>query len=215
MRNALPATMQAIEISAPGGPEVLKPAVRPLPVPKAHEVLVRVTAAGINGPDIMQRKGLYPAPAGASDLLGLEVSGEVVAKGAAVTRWSVGDTVVALTNGGGYAEYVAVDAGHCLTVPPGISLLDAAGLPETYFTVWSNVFIGAGLKAGKPSWSTAVPAASARPAYNSAKPLAPKSLPPTVRKPAARCARTSALTGWWITGPRISSKPCAPRAAPT
>lgn len=149
MSRPLPATMQAVEISAPGGPEVLKPVTRPLPVPKAHEVLVRVMAAGINGPDLMQRKGLYPAPAGASDLPGLEVSGEIVAMGASVQRWAAGDQVVALTNGGGYAEYVAVDAEHCLTVPRGISMLDAAGLPETYFTVWSNVFIGAGLKAGE------------------------------------------------------------------
>ena len=149
MSNTLPATMQAVEISVPGGPEVLKPVTRPLPVPKAHEVLVRVMAAGINGPDLMQRKGLYPAPAGASDLPGLEVSGEIVARGASVQRWAAGDQVVALTNGGGYAEYVAVDAEHCLTVPRGISMLDAAGLPETYFTVWSNVFIGAGLKAGE------------------------------------------------------------------
>ena len=149
MSKPLPATMQAIEISAPGGPEVLKPVTRPLPVPKAHEVLVRVAAAGVNGPDLMQRKGLYPAPAGASDLPGLEVSGEIVARGAGVQRWAAGDQVIALTNGGGYAEYVAVDAEHCLTVPKGISMLDAAGLPETYFTVWSNVFVGAGLKAGE------------------------------------------------------------------
>jgi putative PIG3 family NAD(P)H quinone oxidoreductase len=149
MRITVPATMQAVEISAPGGPEVLKPVQRPVPVPKAHEVLVRVAAAGVNGPDIMQRKGLYPAPAGASDLPGLEVSGTVVAKGAAVKRWAEGDRVVALTNGGGYAEYVAVDAEHCLAVPQGIDIIDAAGLPETYFTVWSNVFIGAGLKAGE------------------------------------------------------------------
>ena len=149
MSNTLPATMHATEISAPGGPEVLKPVERPVPAPKAHEVLVKVVAAGINGPDIMQRKGLYPAPAGASDLPGLEVSGEIVAKGANVQRWAIGDKVVALTNGGGYAEYVAVDAEHCMTVPKGISMVDAAGLPETFFTVWSNVFIGAGLKAGE------------------------------------------------------------------
>jgi len=149
MSNTIPATMQAIEISAPGGPEVLKPAQRPVPVPKAHEVLVRVAATGINGPDIMQRKGLYPAPAGASDLPGLEVSGTVVACGTAAKRWKAGDAVVGLTNGGGYAEYVAIDAEHCLPAPEGVSLHDAAGLPETYFTVWSNVFIGAGLKAGE------------------------------------------------------------------
>ncbi|MFN9489010.1 MAG: NAD(P)H-quinone oxidoreductase [Betaproteobacteria bacterium] len=149
MSTTLPATMQAVEISAPGAPEVLKPVTRPLPQPKDHEVLIEVTATGVNGPDIMQRKGLYPAPAGASDLPGLEVSGHVVARGAAVTRWNVGDAVVALTNGGGYAEYVAVHGEHCLRAPKGISLHDAAGLPETFFTVWSNVFIGAGLKAGE------------------------------------------------------------------
>lgn len=149
MSQSLPSTMQAVEISTPGGPEVLKPVERPLPAPKAHEVLIRVVAAGINGPDIMQRKGLYPAPKGVSDLPGLEVSGEIVAKGANVHRWMVGDQVIALTNGGGYAEYVAADAEHCLSVPEGISMLDAAGLPETFFTVWSNVFIGAGLKAGE------------------------------------------------------------------
>lgn len=149
MSTNLPATMQAVEISAPGGPEVLKPVSRPLPVPKPHEVLIKVAAAGINGPDIMQRKGLYPAPAGASDLPGLEVSGTVVAVGAAAKRWKEGDRVVALTNGGGYAEYVAANAEHCLGVPQGLDIVDAAGLPETYFTVWSNVFIGAGLKAGE------------------------------------------------------------------
>ncbi|MDP1674981.1 MAG: NAD(P)H-quinone oxidoreductase [Burkholderiales bacterium] len=141
--------MQAVEISAPGGPEVLKPVTRPLPVPKPHEVLIKVAAAGINGPDIMQRKGLYPAPAGASDLPGLEVSGTVVALGASAKRWKAGDRVLALTNGGAYAEYVAADAEHCLGVPQGLDIVDAAGLPETYFTVWSNVFIGAGLKAGE------------------------------------------------------------------
>jgi putative PIG3 family NAD(P)H quinone oxidoreductase len=149
MTAALPATMQAVEISAPGAPEVLKPVTRPLPQPKDHEVLIEVAATGVNGPDIMQRKGLYPAPAGASDLPGLEVSGHVVAKGGAVQRWQVGDAVVALTNGGGYAEYVAVHAEHCLPAPKGVGLHDAAGLPETFFTVWSNVFIGAGLKAGE------------------------------------------------------------------
>ena len=145
----IPSSMQAVEISAPGGPEVLKPVERPVPSVKAHEILIKVAAAGINGPDIMQRKGLYPAPAGASDLPGLEVSGTVAAIGNAVTRWKEGERVVGLTNGGGYAEYVAVDANHCLPAPQGIDLHDAAGLPETFFTVWSNVFIGAGLKAGE------------------------------------------------------------------
>ena len=149
MAKNLPQQMQAIEASGPGGPDVLRIATRPVPQPAAGEVLIKVAAAGVNGPDMMQRKGLYPPPAGATDLLGLEVSGEVVAAGAAVTRWKIGEQVAALTNGGGYAEYVAVDAQHCLPLPKGVSLVDAGGLPETYFTVWSNVFIGAKLAAGE------------------------------------------------------------------
>jgi len=128
---------------------VLAPAERDMPQPKAGEVLVKVAATGVNGPDMMQRKGLYPAPAGASDLLGLEISGEVTAIGEGVTRWKVGDKLCGLTNGGGYAEYCTIDANHCLPIPRGVSLIDAAGLPETFFTVWSNVFIGAQLKAGE------------------------------------------------------------------
>jgi putative PIG3 family NAD(P)H quinone oxidoreductase len=142
-------TMKVIEISKPGGPEVLTLAERPMPQPKDGEILVKVAATGVNGPDMMQRKGLYPAPAGASDLLGLEISGEVTAVGAGVTRWKIGDKLCGLTNGGGYAEYCVIEASHCLPVPKGVSLIDAAGLPETYFTVWSNVFIGAQLKAGE------------------------------------------------------------------
>jgi putative PIG3 family NAD(P)H quinone oxidoreductase len=145
----LPETMNAVEITAPGGPEVLKSASRPTPRPGTGEVLIKVAAAGVNGPDIMQRKGLYPAPPGASDLPGLEVSGEVVEVGGGAPRWSVGDKVTALTNGGGYAEYCVAEARQCLAIPNGISLIDAAGLPETFFTVWSNVFIGAQLKAGE------------------------------------------------------------------
>ena len=145
----IPATMNVIEISKPGAPDVLLPAQRPVPVPKAGEMLVKVAATGVNGPDMMQRKGLYPAPPGASDLLGLEISGEVVAVGDGVTRWKAGDQLCGLTNGGGYAEYCLIDANHCLPIPKGVSLVDAAGLPETFFTVWSNVFIGAQLKAGE------------------------------------------------------------------
>ncbi|HXF67110.1 MAG TPA: NAD(P)H-quinone oxidoreductase [Burkholderiales bacterium] len=141
--------MKVVECSAPGGPEVLRLAERPLPRPQAGEVLIRVAAAGVNGPDLWQRKGLYPPPPGAPDLLGLEVSGEIVAAGAGVARWKPGDQVTALTNGGGYAEYCAVDERHCLPVPKGIALRDAAGLPETFFTVWSNLFMGVGLKAGE------------------------------------------------------------------
>ena len=149
MSQEMPRQMQVVEISAPGGPEVLRTATRPLPQPKAGEVLIKVATAGVNGPDLMQRKGLYPPPAGAPDLLGLEVSGAIAALGDQVQRWSVGDKVTALTNGGGYAEYCTVDARHCLPIPTGIELRDAASLPETFFTVWSNVFMGAGLAAGE------------------------------------------------------------------
>ena len=149
MSSALPATMNVIEMTGAGGPEVLKPGQRPLPVLRPDEVLIRVAAAGVNGPDLMQRKGLYPAPPGASDLLGLEVSGEIVAAGTDVKRWRTGERVTALTNGGGYAQYCAVDAEHCLPAPAGVDLVDAAGLPETYFTVWSNIFMGVGLKSGE------------------------------------------------------------------
>jgi NADPH2:quinone reductase len=145
----LPQNMKAVEISAPGAPEVLKATERPRPQPQKNEVLIRVAAAGVNGPDLMQRKGLYPAPPGASDLPGLEVSGEIVAVGESAQRWTIGDKVAALTNGGGYAEYCVADAQQCLPVPKGVAIEDAAGLIETYFTVWSNVFIGAGLKAGE------------------------------------------------------------------
>lgn len=133
--------MAVVVAREPGGPEVLEPARRPVPRPGAGEVLVRVTAAGVNGPDLVQRKGQYPPPKGASDLLGLEVSGEIVSCGEGVEGWAPGDRVCALTNGGGYAEFVAVTAGHCLPIPEGLVELDAAGLPETCFTVWSNFFL--------------------------------------------------------------------------
>ncbi len=145
----IPQDMTVVEMVGAGGPEVLAIARRPLPAPTANQVLIKVASAGVNGPDIVQRKGLYPPPKGASDLLGLEVSGEVVALGGQGLGWAAGDRVCALTNGGGYAEYVAVEAAHCLPVPDGISLRDAAGLPETFFTVWSNVFLGAGDLKGK------------------------------------------------------------------
>ena len=137
---SFPSSMAVIEMQETGGPDVLQPGRRPIPVLKDHEILLKVTAAGVNGPDLLQRRGHYPPPKGASDLLGLEVSGEVVAVGTNQTLWAIGDKVCGLCNGGGYAEYVSIDAAHCLPIPSGISLTDAAGLPETYFTVWSNVF---------------------------------------------------------------------------
>lgn len=137
----LPETMNIVDLNGFGGPEVLSPGTRPLPNLRPDEVLIRVVAAGINGPDLVQRRGHYPPPKGASDLLGLEVSGQIVATGTAQTLWTPGDMVCALTNGGGYADYVAVRADHCLPIPAGVSTIDAAGLPETFFTVWSNVFL--------------------------------------------------------------------------
>jgi NADPH2:quinone reductase len=136
----LPNSMRGIEVLAPGGPEVMHVAEMPLPVPKAGEILIRVQAAGVNRPDVAQRMGAYPPPPGASPLLGLEAAGEVVARGDGVTLHGVGDYVTALCNGGAYAEYVAVPAGQCLPWPKGFSAIQAAALPENYFTVWANVF---------------------------------------------------------------------------
>ena len=145
----LPATMTAIAISRPGGPEVLVAEQRPLPQPGPGEILVKVAAAGVNRPDLSQREGRYPPPPGASDLPGLEIAGEVVGLGAGVTAWKLGDKVCALAHGGGYAEYCAVHESHALPVPKGLSMVEAAALPETFFTVWVNVFDMAGLKAGE------------------------------------------------------------------
>ena len=142
-------TMNAVEINAPGGPEVLQPVTRPRPRAGHGEVVIAVAWAGVNRPDALQRAGLYNPPPTASDLPGLEASGHVVEVGAGVTDWQVGDAVCALLPGGGYAEYVATPAAHCLPVPEGLSLKQAACLPETYFTVWSNVFTRGGLQAGE------------------------------------------------------------------
>ena len=139
--------MTCIEMLEPGAPHVLVPTTRPEPNAGAGEVVIKVAAAGVNGPDLMQRKGLYPPPKGASDLLGLEVAGTVAEVGDGVSSWSVGDPICGLTNGGGYAEFVAVEASHCLPIPAELSAINAASLPETYFTIWSNIFMTAGLSA--------------------------------------------------------------------
>jgi len=149
MAETVPATMQCVEITRPGGPEVLVPTTRPTPAPAAGEVLIRVRATGINGPDIYQRKGLYPAPPGASDLPGLEIAGTVAAIGADVDRWRVGDACCALTAGGGYAEYCVAPAPQCLPIPDGLEVAEAAALPETFFTVWSNIWDRARLAPGE------------------------------------------------------------------
>ncbi len=141
--------MIAIEITESGTPEVLKPTERPIPTPSADQVLIKVAAAGINRPDVMQRKGLYPPPPGASDIPGLEIAGTVEAIGENPTRLKAGDQVCALVTGGGYAEYCLASADLCLPIPKDMSLIEAAALPETFFTVWSNVFDRARLSAGE------------------------------------------------------------------
>jgi putative PIG3 family NAD(P)H quinone oxidoreductase len=144
----IPEQMRYIDLAEPGGPEMLTLATGPVPRPQAGEVLIRVAAAGINRPDILQRTGNYPPPPGASPILGLEVSGTIAALGAGVSEWQEGDQACALVAGGGYAEYCVAPAPQCLPVPRGLSLIDAAGLPETFFTVWSNVFDRGRLAAG-------------------------------------------------------------------
>jgi NADPH:quinone reductase len=146
---SLPSSMTYITADPAGGPEVLKPATGPLPVPKPDEVLIRVQAAGVNRPDVFQRAGNYPPPPGASPIIGLEVAGEVVATGAAVTDRKPGDRVCALTNGGGYAEYCVAPAPQCLPWPRGYDAIQAAALPETYFTVWANLFQAGRLHQGE------------------------------------------------------------------
>lgn len=137
---AIPDVMNYIEATGAGGPEVMRLAAGPVPLPKADEVLIRVLAAGVNRPDVLQRRGLYPPPPDASPVIGLEVAGEVAAVGSSVAGLRVGDRVCALTNGGGYAEYCTVPAPQCLAWPEGYDAIHAAALPETYFTVWSNLF---------------------------------------------------------------------------
>jgi len=139
MDAALPATMKAVEISAPGGPDVLRLADRPIPRPAAGEVVIRVCAAGLNRGDLMQRMGLYPPPPGITDIPGLEVAGHVAAIGPAATGWAIGDPVCALLAGGGYAEYAVAPIGQCLPIPAGLSMAEAAALPETIFTCWTTL----------------------------------------------------------------------------
>ena len=142
-------TMRAVEINAPGGPEVLTLVERPMPRPKHGQVIIKVAWAGVNRPDALQRAGLYNPPPDASDLPGLEASGTIVEIGSGVSGVEIGDQVCALLPGGGYAEYVATPAAHCLPVPKGLGMKEAACLPETFFTVWSNVFMRGGLKGGE------------------------------------------------------------------
>ena len=144
----LPASMKYVAVTGPGTPDVMHLANGPLPIPGDDDVLIKVEFAGVNRPDVAQRSGTYAPPPGASPVMGLEVSGTIAAVGAAVSQWKVGDSVCALTPGGGYAEYCSAPAAHCLPVPRGLSMLEAAGVPENFFTVWVNVFDTCKLKAG-------------------------------------------------------------------
>ena len=146
--TALPTTMTVIGIKEPGGPETLVPEQRPVPAPREDEILIKVAAAGVNRPDVQQRKGLYPPPPGAPDVPGLEIAGEIAALGSAIKRWAIGDRVMALVVGGGYAQYAVAHASHAMPVS-GLSMVEAAAVPETFFTVWHNVFERGGLKEGE------------------------------------------------------------------
>ena len=145
----LPAMMNVVVAVRPGGPEVLELAQRPRPTPGPGQILIEAAAAGVNRPDTLQRQGLYPPPPGAPDILGLEVAGHVVALGAGAARFAIGDAVLALVPGGGYAQYCVADESNALPVPAGLSLVEAGAIPETFFTVWTNVFDRGGLKAGE------------------------------------------------------------------
>lgn len=149
MSTTIPQNMRAIAITKPGGPEMLQPVSLPTPAPGAGEVLIEVAAAGVNRPDVMQRQGFYPPPPGAPDTPGLEVAGTIVQLGAGVSGWAPGDKVCALVAGGGYAQYCVAPAGQCLPVPAGMDMIAAAAIPETFFTVWTNLFDGAHLQAGE------------------------------------------------------------------
>ena len=145
---ALPREMTVVEIAAPGGPEQLKSSVRPIPQPGEGEVLVQVAAAGVNRPDVMQRQGRYPPPPGASDLPGMEIAGQIVALGPKVSGWAVGDKITSLLPGGGYAAYAIAAAPLCMPIPDGLSMVEAAAIPETFMTVWTNLFERGGCKEG-------------------------------------------------------------------
>ncbi|MET3646580.1 NAD(P)H-quinone oxidoreductase [Phyllobacterium ifriqiyense] len=149
MAEEIPTVMTAIEISSPGGPRVLKAGERPVPAPKSGELLVRVRSAGVNRPDVLQRQGHYPPPQGASDIPGLEISGDVVATGEGVTRFRLGERVTALVAGGGYAQYCTVHESNALPIPAGYGYIEAAAIPETFFTVWHNVFERGALQSGE------------------------------------------------------------------
>jgi putative PIG3 family NAD(P)H quinone oxidoreductase len=149
MAEKIPTTMMAIEITRPGGPLVLKPGKRAVPEPNPGELLIQVRSAGVNRPDVLQRQGHYPPPAGASDIPGLEIAGDIIAIGEGVTRFRIGERITALVAGGGYAQYCTVHETNALPIPAGYGYIEAAAIPETYFTVWHNVFERGALQSGE------------------------------------------------------------------
>ncbi|BBU59337.1 hypothetical protein KU6B_56020 (plasmid) [Mameliella alba] len=192
--------MKQVEIRGAGGPEVLHFAEAPRPEAGPGEVLVRVVAASVNRPDVQQRRGLYPPPPDASPIPGLDIAGTVAAVGDGVTRLAVGDPVCALTNGGGYAEYCAVQEGQCMRIPAGLSYIEAASLPEAYFTAWNNVMWRGALAGGKPCSCRAAPAASAWPRSRWHGPCAERgSLPRLGMTKSVRSAATSGPRRPWTT----------------
>ena len=198
----LPATMTAIEVSEPGGPEALKPVEQPLPAVGTGEILIKVAAAGINRADILQRRGFYPPPPGAPNTPGLEAAGTVAALGAGVSGFAIGDEVCCLLAGGGYAEYCAVPAPQVLPVPKGLSMVEAGAVPETFFTVWTNVFDRAGLKSGE---RFLVHGGSAPRRSSWRTPSAPRPTPPPARPRNARPVKNWAPNAPSTTARRISS----------
>src|ERR1035437_5173408 len=184
--------MTVIGIKAPGGPEMLVPEQRAVPIPDDGEILVKVAAAGVNRPDVMQRQGLYPPPPGAPDIPGLEIAGEVVALGPNVKRWKTGDRVMALVVGGGYAEYCLTHESHTLPVG-GLSMVEAAAVPETFFTVWHNMVEVRGLKSGESFVVRGGRSGLGPAAIQPAKALGPRVLPPAGRrKKCAACRKLGA-----------------------
>ena len=214
--NRFPERMTAIEIARPGGPEVLVATSRPLPTPGPREVLVEVRAAGVNGPDALQRKGVYDPPPGASDIPGLEIAGTVRAVGSEVSRFAVGEAVMALIPGGGYAQFAVADERTTPHLPDGLGMEEAAALPETFMTVWVNLFQRGGFKAGETLLVHGGASGIGTAATMLGRPSARRrSSPRSPARPSARPACASALTWRSTTPSRISSRKCcaAPKVA--
>ena len=211
--SGIPPDMAYVRIDRPGPPEVLVPARMPVPAPRTGEVLIKVAAAGINRPDVLQRQGGYPPPPGASDVPGLEVAGEIVAFGESVDRWRVGDRVMALVSSGGYAEYCVAPAPQVLPIPAGLSMTEAGAVPETFFTVWTNVFERGRLQAGESLLVDGGSSGSAPLPSSSRMHSEPRSTPPWAAPTNSAPVWNWAPSARSTTATRTSSRPCARRPA--